>query len=249
MDLPPAVDAESAMSGGDDYESQGSYPRGSDVYVVSDVASNTDRSDYAGSVGDRSGQSGRSGRSGRSERSRRSRRSGAANAHRRTSSDVKHVRSESTTSANSDNISYGGLRGIDVVREGRGGIPDVASRDGRESRSARRFPEAPSPGGAIDPVEISKQSPNGFRSRVHPVDDHISATEIAIRRSEQLRISESRVSKIEKMELNTKTGSDDMIEKFVEDLNLSFLQDEVEVTEGSLLGMPSSSTAAKKNYK
>ena len=240
MDLPRGGDAESALSGGDDYESQGSYPRGSDVYIVSDVASNTDRSlDYAESVGDRSGQSGKSGRSGRS------RKSGRGNAYQRPSSDVKHVRSESSASAYSDNISYGGLRGVDIIQEG----ADVSNRDGRESRSARRFPGACSPDGSAHLVEISKEPPNGSRPYARRGNDAMSAGELTIRRSEQQRISESRLAKIEKMELSIRDESDDMIEKFVEDLNLSFLQDGVEVSDGSPSGLPPARGASKKNYK
>lgn len=211
MDEPD--DVESQLSGVNDFESQGSYPRGSDVYIVADAASHTDRSlDYE-SVG------GRSARSGHSGRSRRSKASGA----RRGRTELKPVRSE-TSSANSE---YG--------REGR--RSSLGNRDGRESKSATRFPDDSSREGVANSVDLAKQQ-NNLRAKGASMDPgfdgRMTAAEIAIRRSEQQRISESRVSKIEKMELSSASQSEDLIEKFVSDLNLSFQQDETEGESGSL---------------
>lgn len=220
-------DVESQLSGVNDYESQGSYPRGSDVYIVAESVSHTDRSVDYESVG------GRSNRSGHSSRSRRSRASGA----KRTPShlDQKTIHSEGS---HSDAYSYsqGGRR--------RG------NRDGRESKSAGRFPDDGSREGVTDPIDLLKQQSNTRGqggSADAGFDDRMTAAEIAIRRSEQQRISESRVSKIEKMERSSAAQSEDLIEKFVSDLNLSFQQDEAE-GEGSSLEMTSSVLNLGKGY-
>jgi hypothetical protein len=201
-----------------DYESQGSYPRESDVYIVAESASHTDRSADYESVG------GRSARSGHSGRSRRSRSSGM----RRGRSDVKTVRSE-TSSANSEVLPYG--REGRKSRYGGGREGGRGNRDGRESKSAHRFPDDSSREGVAESVELVKP-PNNLQAQGGGInagfDDRMSAAEIAIRRSEQQRISESRVSKIEKMELSSASQSEDLIEKFVSDLNLSFQQDEAD---------------------
>ena len=202
-------DVESQLSEVNDFESQGSYPRGSDVYIVGESASHTDRSVDYESVG------GRSARSGHSGRSRRSRASGM----RRGRIEVKSGRSE----ASSTNSEYNRADGRRARRQG-------GTRDGRESKSAPRYPDDSSREGVAESVDLPKQ-PSNLLSREESMDassfdDRMTAAEIAIRRSEQQRISESRVSKIEKMELSSASQSEDLIEKFVTDLNLSFQQDE-----------------------
>lgn len=208
-----SADVESQLSGVNDYESQGSYPRGSDVYIVAESVSHTDRSVDYESVGGRSGRSGHSG-------SRRGRSSGL----RRGRSDLKIGRSE-TSSVHSEAFSYG--------RDGR--RASRHGRDGRESKSAARFPDDCSRDDVAESVDLSKQQSHLVShgdSMDASFDDRMTAAEIAIRRSEQQRISESRVSKIEKMELSSASQSEDLIEKFVSDLNLSFQQDEMEGESG-----------------
>lgn len=138
-----------------------------------------------------------SGRSVRSGKSMKSVRSSRSRG-RPPRPELKTVRSESS-SAHSEGSSYFGRDASGSGREGRDDANGSHHNGGR----------------AI----LHKQSSGGF-------DDRMSAAEIAIRRSEQQRISESRVSKIEKMELSSVAEADDLIEKFVSDLNLSFHQDE-----------------------
>lgn len=219
--LNEGADVELQLSGDNDYESQGSYPRGSDVYIVAESASHEDRSlDYDESVG------GRSGRSGHSRRSRASRRA----------PELKTMHSE-TSSANGDAYSFG-----------RQNSRTGGNQDGRESKSASRFPEDSSREGVADAVDLPPKYPSDSLTKGETTeanfDDRMTAAEIAIRRSEQQRISESRVSKIEKMELSSASQSEDLIEKFVSDLNLSFQQDEAEA-EGSSTGLQRSSSALK----
>ena len=197
-------DLETALSGVD-YASQGSYPRGSDVYIVGgESPSQTSRQSIEGfeSVGGRSVRSGKSMKSVKSSRSRG----------RPPRPELKTVRSESSSGAHSDGSSLFGR--------------DASGREGRDDADAIYHPG----GSSI----LSKQSSGGF-------DDRMSAAEIAIRRSEKQRISESRVSKIEKMELSSVAEADDLIEKFVSDLNLSFHQDETDIGGGGLLSRQSSS--------
>lgn len=218
------VDVESALSVVD-CTSQGSYPRGSDVYIVGEAASQTDRSLDFESV------------DGRSSRSSR--------VNRRTA-ELKAVRSESS-SVNSDNGSYNGR---ETPRERRESGPDGTTRFGRESRSARRPREDSSRDDIADAIYPSKLFERSEEQTTNAVfDDRMSAAEIAIRRSEQQRISESRVSKIEKMELSSTSESEDLIEQFVSDLDQAFhQQDSSESSANDNLAKSSSHSRTGKTF-
>lgn len=209
------VDLETALSGVD-YASQGSYPRGSDVYIVEEATSHTDHSQHDfESASVRSARSGKSGRSGRSGRSRGS--GGRRRSSQRPTYELKTVHSESS-SAISGGSSYHGQGSSG------GGGREGGSRDGRETKSAQRYPQD-----TRDDVSAEANAGNPNNEQLdygNPSFDRMTAAEIAIRRSEQQIISESRVSKIEKMEESSTAEPDDMIAKFVSDLNESFQRDE-----------------------
>ena len=230
--LDQGVDLETALSGVD-YASQESYPRGSDVYIVAESTSHADHS-----LNDYESVSGRSARSGKSGRSKGS--GGGRHRSRRPAQELKTVQSESS-SGHSESSSYFG-------RNSRG---SRGSRDGRETKPARRFPhdtrDDVAEGTPAATSNHSRQLSLGLPTEEKisaGFDDRMSAAEIAIRRSEQQRISESRVSKIEQMELSSTAEPDDLIEKFVSDLNMSFQQDDVDNRSGAL-DMPSSLQASK----
>ena len=138
-----------------------------------------------------------SGRSARSGKSIGGRSVRSSNRGRPPRPELKTVRSESSTSAHSEGSSYFGR--------------DSSGREGRDDADGSHYH-----GGR---VLLRKQSSGG-------VGDRMSAAEIAIRRSEQQKISESRISKIEKMERSSIVEADDLIKKFVSDLDLSFREDE-----------------------
>jgi len=198
------VDLESShLDGGADHAFQESFPRQSDVYVIDET---THYPDYP--INDFDSFSARSGKSMRSNRSNRSSLGGRRRSNRQRSLELTRVHSE--CSSEGQTLSSKGSR----RRDSR----SVSSRDGREMKALRRLPED-----RRDDVAGETSSLSVTKSLY---DDRVSAAEISFRRAERQRISESRMSKIVLLEQKAIAENTDLIDKFVEELDKSFQEEE-----------------------